>query len=125
MEQKLIITKRPNLTKAQKPLFNLLCDKIYKGEKLTLPEVKKIYIENACRNFVDGQPATYNWCYKLLREPKWDKKGKQIQSADWQGKYEKMNKELVNFTVLQWFTHNLGALVLKGYLKVLPVMELN
>ncbi len=116
-EKNIILLKRPRLSKGQRVLFDLIDKKIKTGDKLTLEESKKIYVQNACRNFSDGKPAVYNYWYKATKQ---DEQGMNIQ---WQGRYEPMNEQYLGFVVLQWLTHNIGSLVLKGYLKVLPIIE--
>ena len=122
-EKKIILLRRPKLSTGQKVLFDLICEKLKSGDKLTIEESRKIYIKNVCRSFENGKPAVYNYYYKRIQEPKWNKDGKLILDAKFEGRYEPMTEQYLNLTVLQWLTHNIGALVLKGYLKVLPIIE--
>lgn len=39
------------------------------------------------------------------------------------GGYEPLTKDMVTARVMLWLTSNIGALVLKGYLKVIPMIE--
>jgi hypothetical protein len=107
----------PKLRKTQMVLFNVICKKLKANTELTFEETKKMYIDTACRNFVDGKPAFYNYYWNR----KEDDKGNFI---GYDSRYEVMPEEYLRRTILIWLTHNIGVLVLKGYLKVLPVIEL-
>lgn len=113
MKKGVMIIRRPNLTDAQKPLFALICDKLCKGDKLTMPEIKQIYIKYACREVRNGVP--YFWDY-------W-KNYDYINKKSVGGWVKRPDKHL-NQLVTMWLMNNIGSLVLKGYLKVLPIIEL-
>lgn len=115
--KKIILLRRTRLSEGQKALFNLICKKLKNGNKLTMEESREIYIKHACRTFSDGKPATYNYYWKVREE------NKDGTIKSWEGRYEKMTNQYLSFVVLQWLTHNIGSLVLKEYLKVLPIIE--
>lgn len=109
-----LLIKRPNLSKAQKPLFDLICKKLGNNQKLTLPEVKDIYLNYSCRDVRDGIPYYYEYCKSYDH-----KENKCI------GGYSPMPIKYADMLTTMWLMHNIGALVLKGYLKVIPILELN
>lgn len=106
------IFKKPNLTKGQKSLFEVICLKLEKGDVLTFSEAKEIYINNVNREMRNGVPYFFNWWWRNEKD-------------EMVGRLEPMSKEQINIAVITWLTHNIGCLVLKGYLKILPVLELN
>lgn len=114
MENKpLQLIKRPNLilTKGQKSLYELICLKIPANKPITYEEAKEIYITKVPHTMVNGQLATYNPWYER-------------NETGWNGKYIPLNDEQVKFAVLNWLTINIGRLVVKGALKIIPQIEL-
>lgn len=105
------ITKRPYLTKGQTSLYIKIQVKLEKNEKLTFNEVRDIYINWACRDVRKGVPYFWNWWWRNEKD-------------EMVGRSEPMSEEQINISTITWLTHNLGCLVLKGYLKVLPAIEL-
>lgn len=110
-EQALVLKKRANLTKGQHVLYGLICKKLETNDVILLQEIKDIYVHYACREVRNGVPYTYNFWWKKENE-------------QWLGRYEPMTSEQVTLWSLKWITQNIGSLVLKGYLKVLPQLQL-
>ncbi len=108
----LALSKRPRLTIGQKALFNLTCKKIQEKSALTFEESQLLYTLYGCREARDGVLYYMDW---------WDHKD---ENGNWREKLKPMNEYHARIATLTWLTHNIGSLVLKGYLKVLPVLEL-
>lgn len=111
-EKSVRIYKRPNLTQGQKSLFGLITIKLEKNTPISFDEAKKIYLEKVCKNIRNGIPHWYN---------SW----KRNEKDEMVGGYEPLNEWELNNRILMWLTSNIGSLVLKGYLKVIPAIELN
>jgi len=114
-DKALQIVKRPNLTKAQKSLFALICDKLKTDEKILYNEAEEIWVKKVCREVRNGVPHYYNY-YKDRYEEDGEVKFK--------GGYEPLPEQWIVQRVLLWLTSNIGSLVLKGYLEVIPQIEL-
>ena len=116
IEKALSIIRRPNLTRGQKDLYDLITIKLDAGKMIMYVEAKNIYIQKVCQQVRNGIPYTWNaWAEKYT-----DDKG-EIQ---FKGAYQPMTDFELNQRVLLWLTSNIGALVLKGYLKVIPMIEI-
>lgn len=108
VNKSLSIVKNPRLTRGQTELYSIICGKIKDNDKLKFEEARRIYIGFVNRNMINGIPHSYQY--------------------DWESKQFKllpMTDDYLNFVVLTWLTQNLGALILKGYLTVLPAVDLN
>ena len=114
-QKSLQIIRRPKLTKAQKDLFQLICEKLENNDKILYSEAESIWINKVCKRVVDGVP--YYWNY-------WKNRYEENGEVRWRGEYEPMPKEWIPSRVLLWLTANIGSLVLKGHLKVIPMIEL-
>ncbi len=106
------IIKRPSLTLGQKELLSLIESKVENGDRILFAEAESIYVSRVCREVREGIPHTYNY---------WIDNGE----GKSKGGFEPMPKEMVVNRVIMWLTCNIGALVLKGYLKVMPIIEFN
>jgi len=107
MSNGVVISKRPNLTAGQKELYSVILQKLKDNTKLTFDETKRIYLGFVNRNMIDGVPHSYQYDYQAK-----------------QYKLLPMPQEYLGVTIVMWLTQNIGSLVLKGYLKVLPILEL-
>lgn len=103
---------RSVLRRGQASLYDLIVDKIENGDTLTLNEARGIWLTKVCRNIVDGKPHSYRYFPR------------QDGSNNWYGKYVPMDDDQVNFAVMNWLTKNIGILVMRGYLKVIPMIQL-
>lgn len=111
-DKSLTIIKRARLSKGQVPLYAKLVKNSNEGTVLQYEECEEMYLKYGCRGIRSGIPHTYN-NYKS-----WDEK-----SDSWKGAYEAMTECEIQRATSMWIMHNIGSLVLKGYLKVLPQIE--
>lgn len=111
MNNPIQIYKKPKLTQGQKLLYGLICEKLKTNKPIHFREAKTIYIEQVCKDVRNGVVYWHNWWWC-------NEKDEQV------GRYEPLPEELVPQRVLLWLTSNIGSLVLKGYLKVIPSIEL-
>lgn len=110
-QQGLALKKRPHLTVGQKCLYDLVRIKLDRDESLLFSEVKPIYVNHVCRTVQNGVPYYFNYWWRNDKD--------EIVGRD-----EPMSEQQILAASVMWLTHNIGSLVLKGYLKVLPVLEL-
>lgn len=107
---KLVVSRR-TITKGQAALYDLTVERVAAQRAITLDEAVEIYSTKVCRNFVDGKPAGYVWRFNETRD-----------------KYTAELEPLTDFELqqrsIQWLMTSIGALVMKGYLKVTPMIEL-
>lgn len=104
---------RPNLTlrPAQESLYKLISQKLAENKSITYEEAQEIYFKQACRDMVNGWPH-YSWSTY----------NKETEKYDYH--QTRLSEEFVKYTVFQWLTFNIGKLVVKGYLKIIPQIEL-
>lgn len=107
----LAIIKNHYLTQAQKHLYVLICEKLKNDEKLLFEETRNIWLTYAHRDMRNGIPYFFNYWWRNSED-------------EMVGRNEPMNEEQINMSSSMWLTHNIGRLVLKGYLQVLPMIEL-
>ena len=112
MKKKLLLLKRPNLTKGQKELYSLICLKIQNSDVLSVSEVKNIYVNLVNRWQKNGIPYYYDF---------W----KRNEKGEIVGGLEPMTESQLMIATVTWLTQNIGSLVLKGYLQVIPKLQLN
>ena len=105
------ITKRPRLTEGQKVLYRLACNKLEREERIFFKEAKKLYFSYGCREMRDGVPYYYNYYQRN-------------EAGEIVGGFEPMSEYQIVNQVITWLTRNIGSLVLKGYLKIMPAIEL-
>lgn len=106
------VVSRTTLRRGQAALYDLLSDKIKSGGTVTLPEAREIWLHKVCRNMIDGVP------HRTSYFPAED------GTNNWYPKNIPMSEDEVLFSVLNWLTKNIGVLVMRGYLKVIPMVEL-
>jgi hypothetical protein len=106
------IIKRVHITPGQEYLYRTICDKISGEDKLTLKEAREMYIAFGCRDVRNGIPYCYNYWWRN-------------EKGDMVGRSEPMTEDMIKTAVVMWLTHNIGSLVLKGYLTILPALELS
>lgn len=117
-EQKALeIVKRKNLTNGQKSLYELVIKKLEDNEPILFLEAKDIYLQKVCQNMIKGVPHT-----RAYFEEKYIKDNGEEGSRIVEKMYPMWEGELTN-RVLMWLTGNIGTLVLKGYLKVIPTID--
>lgn len=106
------IVSRRNLRRGQASLYELIVSKLDSEERITLEEAENIWRTKVCRNMIKGTPHSYRF------HPATD------GTNNWYGRYDPMSRDEITFTVLNWLTKNIGILVIRGYLKVIPMIEL-
>lgn len=109
------ISNKPNLTKGQKQLYLLVSIKLDLGTPITFEEARKIWVNLVCREVRNGIPHYYNLYLNRLEED---------GEVKFKGGYEPMNDYMIASRTILWLTSNIGALVLKGYLKAIPTIEI-
>lgn len=102
---------RHTLRKGQANLYDLLSKKVEKGTTVTYEEAHQIWIDKVCRNKIGEKPASWVWKYDHEEET-------------YHSVLEVMSDDLVKMTVIGWLTRTIGVLVMKGYLKVIPQVQL-
>ena len=112
MNQQLIKIEYKNSQKqylrgSQEELLELLI----KGQPIEYEDVKSIWINNYAIKLINGEP--YTWISEWEKEN--NNKGNEIV-----GNFIKMREVDIRNRVFCWFKGCIGALVFKGYLKVIP-----
>lgn len=104
---------RPNLTlrPAQESLYKLISQKLVENKSITYEEAQEIYFKQGCKMMKDGWPHYQSYHQNSTETvPQWH--------------YYRLSEENVKYIVFQWLTFNIGKLVIKGYLKIIPQIEL-
>lgn len=105
------------LTKAQKSLLSLITDAIQNNEVLTFEKIVKFYRDNVRKTYSVG----VGWYY-----PEGSRYGryKEYEEFDFYDSFLKGDLKYGNRNAVRyWFTQNIGSLVLKNKLMVIPVIE--
>ncbi len=111
MQNYLAIQRRKKLTTQQSELLKLMLEKVDKNETLKFDEVKNLWI-NYVANISDGKPVYFEYYHH------------KDEDGEWRGGYSPLLDYCVDMRVNQWLTLNIGSLVIKGYLKIIPNMEM-
>ena len=106
-----VSVSRTTLRRSQASLYDLMVSKLDAGDAITYEEAHQIWITKACRNVIDGKPHSLTWRYDHSKEA-------------YTSVLEPMSEDLIKMTVIGWLTRNIGVLVLKGYLKAIPMVQL-
>lgn len=112
IEKPLLIKQKNNLRDGQRSLYELICKKIKENCNLTYEEAKQLYIKFGCQTVFDGVPK-YQCCL-------WSKDEHGMMRYEWR----EQKGEILRLNVLNWLTRNIGLLVIRGYLQVLPALDL-
>lgn len=104
-----MLVKRNSLTDQQKILYSLVCAKLKEDEPITFPDIKEIWLKHVCGQVRDGVPYYFNYYAEVSNDGK-----------EFKGGYMEMNEYMIKMRVTQWLTMNIGSLVVKGYLKIIP-----
>lgn len=107
-----VAVSRTVLRRGQASLYDLIVIKIERGGAVTLKEAREIWITKVCRNIIDGKP--HRTSYFPAKDG----------SNNWYPKNVPMSEDDITFTVLNWLMRNIGILVIRGYLKVIPMVQL-
>lgn len=109
---KLPVVSRTTLRPAQASLYDLIVEKVKNNQSVEYAEAENIWIDKACRNVTNGVP--YGYRYYPLHDG----------TNNWSSRLEPLDDKEIAFNVMNWLTRNIGILVLKGYLEVIPKIEL-
>lgn len=104
-----IDVKNPSLTIAQEILYKLIYRKLEEKKPIHIDEVRRIYIHYGCRYTKDGVPHCAHFFY---------------ENGQWKPEFTPMDEWQVKIAATKWLTHNMGILILKGYLKATPTVSL-
>lgn len=107
-----ISVTRP-LTPAQKELYSLICERLKIDSSVNINDAIRIYREFVCENIVDGVPHLSQWQY--------DEKDKDKLVCV---KTPMTDVHMRNRSVY-WLVSSIGILVVRGYLKIIPTIDLN
>lgn len=110
MEQKpLQLIEKPNLVfkRGQKELYELICKNLAANKPITYEEARSIYFSKGCNVMQDGWP---HWTF-------YDYETKTWHHRPW-------SEEAVKYNTFNWLTNNIGRLVVKGALRIIPQIEL-
>lgn len=106
---------RTTLRRGQAALYDLLAAKNKNKTTVTFEEAKHIWLTKVCRNNYGGVPHRYDYFHERIE------KGDEVS---WNGAYVPMTKIEINMAVMDWLVRTIGVLVMRGYLKVIPMVEL-
>lgn len=106
------ILKLSSLRPGQRKLYELIVSKLEAEEIVTLREAEQIWRSRVAQNMIKGVP--HRMTYYPDPDPAID---------NWYLKLVPMSREEITFSVLNWLTKNIGLLVIRGYLKVIPMIE--
>ena len=105
--------RKPNLTYAQRELYILIARKLNNNKKIYLDDARKIYVSKVCRNkSSDGKPQKQVFIYSEKRK-------------SYSFRWENMTNHEIACRSIMWLTANIGSLVLKGHLTIVPQIEIN
>lgn len=97
------------LSNGQRTLYSLIQSKVASNAPLTMQEIMSLYSTVGCRETRDGIPCYWASFY---------------EDGQWKASRAPLTDEMLAARSKKWLMGNLGSLVLKGYLKVLPSIEL-
>lgn len=106
---------KDRLTREQRKLLELLKEKIHSNLPITRNDILEFYITN-----IKKSPTYKNYARK------WDAqyRGYSTDFNDYDIRFWK-DKYGIMTLALQWFKNNLGAVIIKGKVLIIPVIELN
>lgn len=110
MTNKPVVSRR-TITKGQAALYDLTVERVAAQKAITLDEAIEIYSTKVCRNYVNGKPAGYVWRFDETKDR-------------YTTSLEPLNELDLQQRSMQWLMQSIGSLVMKGYLKVTPMIEL-
>lgn len=119
MEKSIGLIKRNYLSQGQKVLYEVICDKLKSNSPIYTEEAISIWKDNVCRLEKDGVPCYWNWYHTNTGEL--DKDGHIV----WKPGLTPLTNSEITTRSLGWLMMSIGALVLKGYLKIIPQISLS
>lgn len=107
------VVSRLSLRPAQASLYDMIVQKLQNGMPITLEEAESIWREKiAYKRTYNGVP--HRTTYVLAKDG----------SNNWYAEEVPMTADEITFNVINWLTKNIGLLVMRGYLKVIPMVQL-
>ena len=103
------------LRSSQKDFYNILVEKIKNNENISYSEMEIFYFEKVAKN----KDKMY-WCY--YKNVERDDNGNFVKFI---GGYKPLEPWQIEMRVKDWTIRTIGILVIKGYLKILPVIDFN
>lgn len=108
------VGRKSDLYKQHQDLYKLIVRKLEATESLTLREAKQIWLNLPTTVVKDGVPHRVE--YQLT--------GRTSEYTSYYARVEvPMTPEQVTERVLKWLTQSIGLLVVRGYLKVTPMLD--
>lgn len=101
--------KKDNLRDVEKALLNLLKDSLEKNSPITREVILDFYI----KNMKGSETYTRNW--------KWNRetfKYGNTETRKWRDDWN------IKSIAIQWFKSNLGGIIIKGKILIIPVIEI-
>lgn len=115
MKSEIAIINKTNLTDGQRCLYGVICEKLKSDTPIYAEEAVKMWLENVSRaNFINGEPHTYEYYGRY----------DDIQKK-WVPCWRKLSDWEIKTRSITWLMAAIGALVLKGYLKIIPQLEID
>ena len=114
-DKSLSISRRPYLTKGQTNLYALIVKKISENKSVNIQDAKDLYLAYGCKEIRGGVPCTFNYWANHYTLPD--------GTTGYKGAYEPMPQSMIERYATLWIMTNIGSLVIKGYLKIIPQIE--
>lgn len=115
MSKGVSVVSRHSLRKGQASLYDLIVEKIKTGDKVSIDEAREIWLTKVARHVEEGIPYRTDYYANMF-----ERDGKTYFTSS----LVPMTEDEIQFTVLNWLMKNIGVLVIRGYLKVVPMVEL-
>lgn len=111
------VVSKSYLRKGQSSLYELIVQKLDTEEKITLVEAKNIWLKDVHTKQYNGVPYRTDHYAERVYDEKGEFRGYTCKDVP-------MTEEEIDFSVMNWLCKNLGVLVIRGYLEVIPMIEL-
>lgn len=105
------VVSRRSLTKGQATLYELIEGKVKNNQAITLEEAIKIYSSDVCREKINHKPAGWSAYYDH-------------ENQKYRYRLEELTEYEIKVRAMQWLMQAVGSLVMRGYLKVTPMISL-
>lgn len=116
MAKAVAVVSRSSLRRGQASLYDLIVEKLKADDKITIQEAKEIWLTKVHSDVRDGVPYYFDYYAGGYHDERGEYR--------YRGAYKPMQDFHVEVTVLNWLMKNIGLLVIRGYLKVIPMVEL-
>lgn len=105
-----------SLRRGQRSLYRLIVEKLDTQQAITLKEATEIWSNSVhSNNDKDGHPMRWNYYAGRYEEN---------GQVYYRGALERMADWEIEDSVMNWLMKNIGLLVIRGYLKVIPMIAL-